>query len=42
MGHAGLLATQFEADCGAFEGALEEGFGLLIAGFDTLVEQVRH
>jgi hypothetical protein len=40
--HAGLLSTQPEADFRALEAALEEGFGLLIAGFDTLVEQVRH
>ena len=39
---AGLLAAQLEADFRAREGAFEEGFGLLVTGFDALSEQLGH
>src|SRR5690606_19466721 len=40
--HAGLLATQPQADLGARETALEEGLGLAIALFDTRLQLFGH
>ena len=37
-----LLPTQLEADLGAGKALLEEGFGLLVAGFDAGVNLFGH
>src|SRR5690606_6624444 len=42
MRHAGLQAAQFQAHLRTFERLLEEVFGLLIAGFDTVIESLGH
>ncbi|EKG32840.1 hypothetical protein Pav631_1685 [Pseudomonas avellanae BPIC 631] len=38
----GLLTAQLEADHRAFEGAFEEGFGLLVTGFNAGIELFVH
>lgn len=42
MGNASLLTAQLEADDRAFERAFEEGFGLLVTGFDAGIELLGH
>ncbi|MNZ83748.1 hypothetical protein D3C78_1024850 [compost metagenome] len=42
VGDTGFLPAQLEADFRAREGAFEEGFSLLVTGFDALSEQLGH